>query len=201
MVVALLMALAVATVSGVLMRTTLLWGDETIERIHGGSANLAVLLIGGHLIGVLIASLQHKEVLPVSMITGIKTDTASAQAFLGDTPPRPKRMFGSLATGLLVAGVIWGAQGILNASVWRLPRMITAAAQEKQCGDIQLSGATLQVYPKVQIVYDVNGATRIEVPLDKFMAKKPKLDFSKLDTACATAKPVTPAKGRVATSN
>jgi cytochrome b len=186
MVLALLLSLGVLVVSGVLMRTTVLWGNEFVEQIHGGSANLTLLLIVGHLIGVILASLQHKEILPLSMVTGIKPDTGEAEPFLGGGPPGMRGLLGSIAVGCFLAGLLWGAHVVLNASLWRLPRMITAAAKEQQCPEIKISDAVLEVYPRVQVVYRLNERTRLEVPLAKFMVKKPQLDLSSVGKACAS---------------
>ncbi len=190
MVMLLLMCIAVTAISGLLMRTTFLWGNETTELIHGWSANLALVLVGLHLLGVLIASLQHKEILPLSMINGWKENTGSVEAFLGATPPRSGRLFVSVAIGCLAAGLIWSTQTILDAALWRLPKMITAAAKERNCEKVEVSGPALQIYPAVKLVYEVDTTTRVEVPMKKFMIKKPAVDFSALDTACkASARP------------
>lgn len=48
------------------------WHGDWLEELHEGVANFAVLLIGGHLVGVLVSSLKHKENLVRSMWNGIK---------------------------------------------------------------------------------------------------------------------------------
>jgi cytochrome b len=72
MIVLMLATLALTTLSGILMSTTALWGNSSIEWIHGTSAYLMLILIAGHLCGVILASLQHRENLPLAMVTGRK---------------------------------------------------------------------------------------------------------------------------------
>lgn len=48
------------------------WHGEWLEELHEGVANFTVLLIGGHLIGVLVSSLKHRENLVKSMWNGVK---------------------------------------------------------------------------------------------------------------------------------
>lgn len=75
MVIALLVMVAVVGGTGYAMRTEALWGQEWIEELHEVSANLMLFLIAAHVIGVIAASLQHKENLVRSMITGKKDET------------------------------------------------------------------------------------------------------------------------------
>jgi cytochrome b len=54
------------------MTTDAYWGSKLIEHIHELLANLTVGLIVAQVIGVLIASFEHRENLVASMIFGRK---------------------------------------------------------------------------------------------------------------------------------
>lgn len=72
MVLALLAMLAGLSVTGHLMTTDAYWGSETLEEVHEVLAYATLGLVGLHVLGVLIASLEHGENLVRSMITGRK---------------------------------------------------------------------------------------------------------------------------------
>lgn len=72
MIVALLTAILVTCVSGWLMLTDLFWGSETMENIHEVSATVILVLVAGHVAGVVWESLRHRENLLLAMITGRK---------------------------------------------------------------------------------------------------------------------------------
>lgn len=72
MVIALLVMTALVAGTGFAMRTEALWGQEWIEELHEGAANFMLFFIAAHVIGVIAASLQHRENLVLSMLTGKK---------------------------------------------------------------------------------------------------------------------------------
>jgi cytochrome b len=72
MILALLAALVGLTVTGLLMTTDAYWGSKMLEEIHEAIANATLVLIAVHILGVIVASLEHGESLVVSMITGRK---------------------------------------------------------------------------------------------------------------------------------
>lgn len=72
MVVALLLMLAGTAVTGHLMTTDAYWGSEALEDVHEVLANLTVGLVVAHVLGVLVASFEHRENLVAAMFTGRK---------------------------------------------------------------------------------------------------------------------------------
>jgi cytochrome b len=72
MVIALLATLVILCTSGVMMTTDAFWGVEWVDELHKTSSDISLILVGLHVTGVIIASLEHKENLIVAMITGWK---------------------------------------------------------------------------------------------------------------------------------
>jgi cytochrome b len=72
MVVALLVMLAGTCITGYLMTTDAFWGSEAMEEVHGALANGTVALVALHVLGVLVASFEHRENLVKAMLTGRK---------------------------------------------------------------------------------------------------------------------------------
>ncbi|MBR0914617.1 cytochrome b/b6 domain-containing protein [Bradyrhizobium japonicum] len=72
MIVALLVALVGTCVTGYMMTRDAYWGSKLVEHIHEFLANLTIGLVVAHVVGVLIASFEHRENLVASMITGRK---------------------------------------------------------------------------------------------------------------------------------
>ena len=54
------------------------WGAKWMEEVHKFVANLTVGLVVAHIIGVLVASFEHRENLVAAMITGRKRPGAPA---------------------------------------------------------------------------------------------------------------------------
>ena len=76
MIVALLLMLVGTSISGYLLTTGAYWGSKAAEEAHEIFANLTVGLIVLHVIGVLAASVLHRENLVQAMITGRKREQA-----------------------------------------------------------------------------------------------------------------------------
>jgi cytochrome b len=55
-----------------MMTTDAYWGVDWVQEAHEFAANLSVVLIGLHLVGVFVASVEHRENLIGAMITGRK---------------------------------------------------------------------------------------------------------------------------------
>jgi len=72
MVVALITMLTATCITGYLMTTDAYWGSEAMENVHGALANMTVALVLIHVLGVLVASFEHRENLVKAMFTGRK---------------------------------------------------------------------------------------------------------------------------------
>jgi cytochrome b len=72
MIVALLTTLMGTCVTGYMMTTDAYWGSKWVEEVHETTAHLAVALIVVHVLGVLVASFEHRENLIQAMFTGRK---------------------------------------------------------------------------------------------------------------------------------
>jgi len=72
MIVVLLVALLVTAVSGWMEISDAYWGVAWVENLHAVSADVLVVLIAGHLVGVVVSSLMHRENLITAMFTGRK---------------------------------------------------------------------------------------------------------------------------------
>jgi cytochrome b len=72
MIIALIAMLAATCITGYMMTTDTFWGAKWVEGVHETLANLTVGLIILHVLGVLVASFEHRENLVKAMITGRK---------------------------------------------------------------------------------------------------------------------------------
>nr|WP_073010982.1 cytochrome b/b6 domain-containing protein [Roseibium suaedae] len=72
MIVALILVLSGTALTGYLQTTDAFWGVDWVSGLHEVLANLVLVLVGLHVLGVLVASLEHGEDLVKSMITGLK---------------------------------------------------------------------------------------------------------------------------------
>jgi cytochrome b len=72
MIVILLVAIVATAATGWLLTTDLFWGSRPMQILHSLCANAVVVLVGGHVIGVAVASLRHRENLVRAMVTGFK---------------------------------------------------------------------------------------------------------------------------------
>ena len=74
MALALMVLIAVATVSGWMQITVAFFGVAWVEHVHTWSSNLLLLLIVLHVLGVLLMCLLQRENLLRAMITGAKRE-------------------------------------------------------------------------------------------------------------------------------
>ena len=189
MILLMLAALATTTASGILMTTTALWGNGLVEYIHGTAAYVMLFLIAGHVLGVLVAAFQHRENLPLSMITGTKWIPAFATRHLGKMRLGARRL--ALAASLVAASAaIWvGSSAALNASIWRLHKTIAGEAKTSGCQVDAIEGPVVSVYPGFHVAYSLSVQGHdapIAISLDggKAMQKKPLVDLGDLSDKC-----------------
>lgn len=72
MIIVLLIVLAGLCATGFAMTTDTYWGSKTLEEVHETLANVMLMLIVLHILGVIVASIEHGENLVKAMITGRK---------------------------------------------------------------------------------------------------------------------------------
>jgi cytochrome b len=72
MIIALMATLIGTCLTGVMMTTDAFWGAKWVEEVHQALANVTLGLIALHVIGVLVASFEHRENLVKAMVTGMK---------------------------------------------------------------------------------------------------------------------------------
>ncbi len=72
MVIALLVMLAGLSVTGFALTTDAFWGSKAMEEIHEILANVTLGLVCLHILGVIVASVEHGENLVKAMFTGLK---------------------------------------------------------------------------------------------------------------------------------
>jgi cytochrome b len=64
--------IAVISGTGYMMTTDAYWGVEWVEEAHEIAVNVTLALIAAHVLGVFVASWEHRENLVRAMITGRK---------------------------------------------------------------------------------------------------------------------------------
>lgn len=72
MIIALLVALTITGITGWMSVTDAYWGIRWVEIVHSLSADITIILVAGHIAGVIFTSYSHGENLVRAMITGRK---------------------------------------------------------------------------------------------------------------------------------
>lgn len=72
MILALIVTVSATALTGWLQTTDRFWGSTLMQEVHETLATLILVLVAGHLGGVLVESLRHRENLVRAMITGRK---------------------------------------------------------------------------------------------------------------------------------
>lgn len=85
MILALLVLVLVAGVSGWMSLTDRFFGVGWVENLHSASGNLLMFLVIGHVLGVIVSSMLHRENLVRAMITGRKPAKITAPFGRGKT--------------------------------------------------------------------------------------------------------------------
>jgi cytochrome b len=192
MIGALLLALVTTTVSGILMTTTALWGNGWIEWLHGTAATLCVWLIGFHLLGVIVACFQHRENLPRAMIDGWKWVEHGTQSYLGAGVFTLRRIAAAAFVVAFSAAAWSGGQSLLNASYWRMDKIVAAAAAEHGCDVAGIAGPRIEIFPRIKLHYDVavkntDDVVPAEVPGHLALQRRPKIEPAVFAADCVEA--------------
>lgn len=85
MIVALLVLILAAGISGWMSKTDRFFGVGWVEDLHSASGNLLIFLVVGHVAGVIVSSMLHGENLVRAMITGRKPAKLSPPYGQGET--------------------------------------------------------------------------------------------------------------------
>jgi len=78
MIVALIAAVASVSTTGWMMTTDTFFGIDWVEHVHEALASGMLALVGIHVLGVVVASLRHRENLAAAMISGRKRSPGRA---------------------------------------------------------------------------------------------------------------------------
>ncbi len=188
-----LLTLAVTATSGILMSTTALWGNPLLEATHGAAAYAMLFLIAGHLLGILVAAIQHRENLVLAMITGKKWVADNTIPYLGSVQLGDKPVLMSVAFVALAAALWQGSTTVLNASVWRMHKTVAAELAKLECEDAAVQMPRIEIYPAILVNYVIASPSTqdpeiLTLSSRQALEKRPAIDFSAIKEWCAGLK-------------
>jgi len=95
------------------------------------------------------------------------------------------------ALAIVAAGFgVWNASNAaLNASFWRIPKMIASGAEKIGCEAEKVGSPRLVVYPALELQYDVvfaggSGRSMATIPASVALERRPKIEFPAMRADC-----------------
>jgi cytochrome b len=194
----LILSLFILTLSGILMSTTAYWGDAFVEWVHGAFAYVTLGLIVGHVAGVVLASFQHRENLPLAMIDGKKAVRSGTLPYEGPTQFSARRIILASSVAALGFGGWQLMAALFDASYWRMEKHLAFTAKKLGCPLEIVDGPMVDMDASLNLTYMAKATDNVapyivRVPLSIALQAKPKWPFVSNDVC-------PPKGGKVATA-